>query len=829
MEDNIELRRARQIIEYTDTNLFLTGKAGTGKTTFLRWLVADSPKRMVVLAPTGIAAINAGGSTIHSFFQLDFAPFIPTVAAASHRNFNLQKRKINLIRSLDLIVIDEISMVRADLLDNVDNVLRRYRNHRLPFGGVQMLLIGDLQQLAPVVRDEDWRMLREYYETPYFFSSHALAETSYVTIELTQVFRQRDEDFINLLNRVRDGCADERVLHELNSRYQPDFNPSSDAGYVRLVTHNAQANTINTAELEKLPTEEFEYRAEVEGNFPETSYPTELKLTLKRDAQVMFVKNDPDHRFFNGMLGKIVEINKKNFKVQPTDRSSAIISVEPVDWLNTRYVLNETTGEIEEQVEGKFTQFPVRLAWAITIHKSQGLTFEHAIIDAHRAFAHGQTYVALSRCKTLAGLVLSTPIPAEAIICDQQVSRYTKHAAATQPSDEGISQLRQNFFKNTLTALFDFTDIRYALTALVRFAEEHFYKLFPKTLELLKQQQEEFATAVDNVSSKFRAQIERLVTASTDYATDAVLSERINKACHYFLAQLSPLKESVGTMQFPSDNQDVKMHADQRIDDLSDALRTRCFLLDYVNKKGFHLTDFLRHRATADIESLQSEKQKKLAEAKQKKATPKTYERVEVPTDVLHPDLFHKLLNWRYAKSKQLDLKAYTILQQKALLGITNLLPDTPDSLRAIPYFGKKSFEAYGEELLRIVKEYIAESHAQRPEIRTRTVVKGQAHDGEESTYDTSFRLFSSGKTVKEIAAERGLAESTIFNHLARYVLQGRLTLSALVPRDHERRLMAYLNDHGDELPTYADFQTVFPDIAYGEARLMRDLRTKQG
>lgn len=709
MEENKELRRARQIVEFTDTNLFLTGKAGTGKTTFLRKLVADSPKRMVVLAPTGIAAINAGGSTIHSFFQLDFAPFVPTAATATRKDFNLTKRKINLIRSLDLIVIDEISMVRADLLDNVDNVLRRFRNRSLPFGGVQLLLIGDLQQLAPVVKDEEWDMLRAYYETPYFFSSRALAETNYVTVELTQVFRQRDERFIALLNRVRDGSADAKVLQALNSRYDPNFKPSEDSGYVRLVTHNAQAHAINTEELNKLSSPAFEYKAEVSGKFPETSYPTDGSLTLKCDAQIMFVKNDPERRFFNGMLGKIVAIDKKGFKVRPAGQPDTLITVEPTEWVNTRYVLNEKTGAIEEQMEGRFQQFPVRLAWAITIHKSQGLTFEHAIIDAHLAFAHGQTYVALSRCKALEGLVLSTPIPPEAIICDQQVSQYTRQAVATCPTDEGIAGLERGFYNRTLASLFDFTDVRYALASLTRLVEEHFYKVFPKTLAYLKNQQSELTTAVDDVATKFHAQLDRLIAASADYATDETIRERITKACHYFLSQLTPFYDFVKDMQLPTDNKEVKKRVTQRLDELSTALRTHCFLLDYVEKNGYQLTDFLRHRATADIESVQDEKKKK-KEAKAKAKASKTHDGIVVPTDVQHPELFRQLINWRYAKSKQLALPAYVILQQKALLGITNLLPDTPAQLRAIPYFGEKGFEKYGEELLAIVKDYVESS-----------------------------------------------------------------------------------------------------------------------
>ena len=422
MEINQDLKLAQDFVQYTNRSIFLTGKAGTGKTTFLKDLKLKSPKRMIVVAPTGVAAINAGGVTIHSFFQLPFHPFIPAFYLPGNNSavrtgdndppgYKMSREKVNIIKSLDLLIIDEISMVRADTLDAIDSALRRYKNRYLPFGGVQLLMIGDLQQLAPVVKDEDKEILGNYYDSYFFFGSRALASTDYVTIELKHIFRQSDQVFIDLLNKIRGNDVDQDVLNQLNLRYIPDFDPDSGGGYITLTTHNHQAQTLNDSKLEKLPGKIHSFKATVKDEFPELSFPNAMELTLKAGAQVMFVKNDlsGDKLFFNGKIGKVISFEDDIIVVKcPDDESS--IRVERVEWQNVKFSINEETKEIEETVIGTFTQYPLKLAWAITIHKSQGLTFDRAVIDACDAFAHGQVYVALSRCRTLDGLVLSSRI-----------------------------------------------------------------------------------------------------------------------------------------------------------------------------------------------------------------------------------------------------------------------------------------------------------------------------------------------------------------------------------------------------------------------------------
>ena len=438
MDINQQAQLAWDIIENTNTNIFLTGKAGTGKTTFLRRLKEESSKRIVVVAPTGIAAINAEGVTIHSFFQLSFAPFIPDAQyKLKEQQYRFSKQKIRVIQSIDTLVIDEISMVRADLLDAVDNVLRRFRKNNLPFGGVQMVMIGDLGQLAPVAKDDEWQMLSRYYDTPYFFSSLALKSTRYAIVELKTVYRQSDSHFVELLNRVRDNRADDSVLAALNSRYIPNFQPPVEEGYIRLTTHNFQAQQENDRQLALLPGKPYTYEASITGKYPEMLFPTEQTLTLKEGAQVMFVKNDSsaDKAFYNGMLGTVTEINDKNLFVRTKD-TGVVIKVEPEQWENTRYEINERTNEITEEVEGTFTQFPVKPAWAITVHKSQGLTFEKATIDfGSGTFAGGQAYVALSRCRSLEGMTLCQPVTHTQVFVRPEVTQFASHF-----NDEGAVQ-----------------------------------------------------------------------------------------------------------------------------------------------------------------------------------------------------------------------------------------------------------------------------------------------------------------------------------------------------------------------------------------------------
>ena len=422
---NFELDVARFIVEKTDMSLFLTGKAGTGKTTFLREVVRYTKKKCIVLAPTGIAAVNAGAMTIHSFFQFGLGPFVQGVIEPKS-DFRINKSKLELIRHLQLLIIDEVSMVRADLMDHIDLELRRIRRNSKPFGGVQLLMIGDLQQLPPIAHGGEDELLRQYYKTLYFFSSSALKSMKYSCIELKNVYRQTDRHFIDILNHARDCTLTSQDISDLNARYIPGFSPKPEDGYIRLMTHNRQVDYVNETELEKLDSKPYTFVAAVTGTFPEESYPTADSLILKKGAQVMFIKNDLERRFINGTLGEVRSIDKNSIAVRLAE-SGTIIDVEPVEWQNIRYQFDEESKEISSKQIGRFKQYPLKAAWAITVHKSQGLTFDKAIIDVHAAFSPGQAYVALSRCRTLDGLVLSSPVSASVFMRDNAVDAYMNY------------------------------------------------------------------------------------------------------------------------------------------------------------------------------------------------------------------------------------------------------------------------------------------------------------------------------------------------------------------------------------------------------------------
>lgn len=422
---NFELDVARFIVKKTDMSLFLTGKAGTGKTTFLREVVRYTKKKCIVLAPTGIAAVNAGAMTIHSFFQFGLGPFVQGVIEPKS-DFRINKSKLELIRHLQLLIIDEVSMVRADLMDHIDVELRRIRRNSKPFGGVQLLMIGDLQQLPPIAHGGEDELLRQYYKTLYFFSSSALKSMKYSCIELKNVYRQTDGHFIDILNHARDCTLTSQDISDLNARYIPGFSPKPEDGYIRLMTHNRQVDYVNETELEKLDSKPYPFEAAVTGTFPEESYPTANSLTLKKGAQVMFIKNDPERRFINGTLGEVKSIDKNSIAVRLAE-SGTVIDVEPMEWQNVRYQFDEESKEISSKQIGRFKQYPLKAAWAITVHKSQGLTFDKAIIDVHAAFSPGQAYVALSRCRTLDGLVLSSPVSASVFMRDNAVDAYMNY------------------------------------------------------------------------------------------------------------------------------------------------------------------------------------------------------------------------------------------------------------------------------------------------------------------------------------------------------------------------------------------------------------------
>lgn len=551
---NTDFDLAVKYVCQTDKPIFLTGKAGTGKTTFLKYIREHCPKKMAVVAPTGVAAINAGGVTMHSFFQLPFGAYI-----ADHKsewgggnmeinnkhtllkNLRLNHNKRQLIQELELLIIDEVSMLRADMLDAIDLVMRHTRmKYEVPFGGAQVLFIGDLYQLPPVVNREEWQLMSPYYRSPFFFDAMVLQEAKIVNIELKKIYRQRDTEFISVLNSIRNNNADAEDLKVLERRYHPDFSPSEDGGYIILTSHNAKADVVNKTELEKLPNKIHYFDAVVKGDFGEKVSPVDKMMPLKEGAQVMFVKNDKgeNRRFYNGKIVKISRINMGKIYVELDDKTE--MELEKETWRNINYKYNQDNDEVDEEELGSFTQYPIRLAWAITIHKSQGLTFERAIVDAGASFAPGQVYVALSRLTSLDGLVLHTRINPSQVMTDERVVRYTAQMENQQNLEAELQEEQKEFAARKLLESFD-------LDKLCEAYKENYMSFSKSAIPdkgdavILALKWSDKANELQTVAQKFNRHLVSVFSTGQrpDYKH---LQERTTAASAYFLKELTELE-----------------------------------------------------------------------------------------------------------------------------------------------------------------------------------------------------------------------------------------------------------------------------------------------
>ncbi|MCM1489866.1 MAG: AAA family ATPase [Muribaculum sp.] len=620
LQINRELTLARRIVEETGTNLFLTGKAGTGKTTFLHRLMEDSAKRMVVLAPTGVAAINAGGMTIHSFFQLPFSPFVPGRGFVGEEKHFLRigKEKRRLIASLDLIVIDEISMVRPDTLDGIDSILRRQRGIDAPFGGVQLLLIGDLRQLAPVVRTDEWEMLSPHYSSPYFFESKALREAGFVAVELKHIYRQQDPEFISLLNAVRDGRADYNTLGCLNSRFRP-IQDENWNHYIRLTTHNRTSDEVNLRRLAALNSAPVSFEATVTGKFPESSFPADKILTLKEGARVMFIKNDTgaERRYYNGLIGTVVEMDEDTVTVQPDDENLTAVKTGAVQWENTSYSINEDTKEVSQHVDGSFSQIPLRLAWAITIHKSQGLTFDNAIIDASHSFAPGQLYVALSRCRSLEGMILENPLSPSAVIIDRVVNSFIESAERNAPDDSMVDRLRNEYFRSILADLFNFRTLTTAFSDFKRAIEEFVAPMYPDLYGKYREAEQTFRSKIDSVGLRFITLYASRPMDATAVAADKAFIEKVRGGCNYFLEQLAPICKLLNDTPLEVDNTSMQRRLDNVADALMLEMAIKKTILTGMLSDTFSPEAYMKYKAHAVLSV--GEEQKKRAKVTGKK------------------------------------------------------------------------------------------------------------------------------------------------------------------------------------------------------------------
>ena len=789
---NQKLQFVEEIVLHTDAHIFLTGKAGTGKTTFLKSLPMKTAKRMAVVAPTGVAAINAGGQTIHSFFQLPFGAQIPEDAQniASRGNFRSQamatqfqkirKPKLQLMRALDLLIIDEISMVRADVLDGIDAVLRRARRSSRPFGGVQVLMIGDVHQLAPVAKPEDWEILAPYYDTTYFFGSHVLRSTPYLCVELDHIYRQHDQSFIDLLNKVRHNEMDASCVQLLNSRYLPDFTPKDDDGYITLTTHNYQADDINSRKLDELKTEKLTFTADIKGIFPESMYPTRETLELKVGAQVMFIKNDPnpEKAYFNGKIGRLVEYNKDNgvLVVQCGDEH---ISVSKIEWANRDYALNEETQQVEETIIGTFTQIPLRLAWAVTIHKSQGLTFDKLIVDAGHAFAHGQVYVALSRCTSLQGLVLKTRLTPQTLVNDYKVNHFVDEMPEREPSREKVDQLRQHYELENLLELIDFQKIYRNIGKLGGLLLAY-KKLFePALIQDLMSRMERVQHELCDVGTKFARQLKSQQQENPVCESNKPLQERLKNAAAYFKEHLDNITNGLFELPYKTDNKAVNEQLTDTLTALYADVAVKRGCLESC-AEGFSAVDYLRAKSAATMKAEKKENRPPaIRDAMMEKGS-----------------LYEALKAWRDDKADEDDEITYNIIPNKILKSIASAEPITLRELKGVDGMGPKRMAQYGEEIITIVRQYsdrTPDGSGEKDDWEERLLKKNSGN-----TFLITKEMLNKDMTAEEISKERGLALSTIYGHITRLVGDGDFNADQFIDSEKCDTIRDYFESTGD-------------------------------
>ncbi|WP_206420420.1 helix-turn-helix domain-containing protein [Lacinutrix jangbogonensis] len=812
MATNIELELAWDFVNTTDRNVFLTGKAGTGKTTFLHKLKMKSLKRMVVVAPTGVAAINAKGVTIHSFFQMPFGPILPNDDLKGSGGFNRKfgKTKINIIKSMDLLVIDEISMVRADLLDGIDKTLRRFRNRNKVFGGVQLLMIGDLQQLSPVVKENEWYLLKPFYDNAFFFSSLSYKESKAITVELKHIYRQDNPKFIDILNEIRTNTLSQASADELNKRYQPDFSPKEDEGYISLTTHNNKAERTNISELEKLKGRSVNYKASVDGKFPEFSYPTKEELTLKVGAQVMFIKNDSsvDKRYFNGKIGKIILLDKDEVVVKCPDDDFNIITTPEV-WENINYAVDKDTKAITENKIGSYTQMPLRLAWSITIHKSQGLTFEKAVIDAQGAFAHGQTYVALSRCKNLEGLVLKSKINSSQIISDINVISFNKNAEENQPDKTVLEQSMSEFQLNLISEIFNFYTFLYPVNRVL----DVYYKnrgSIEGNIETPLITIKDCVASLLKVANSFKAQLSELSEITLIPESSKEIQIRFIKALNYYKMQVDTnILEPYKSFSFTTDNKTVETDLTKFSDLFEELLAAKQLYFEGL-VDGFNVKQYLELRAKSVFLT---------------KEAPKKPRKIVID-GTTNVELFELLRKLRNSIANDKDLIHYQIFNQKSLYEMCETLPTNKTELLKVSGFGKTRVEKYGTDILKVIREYCDENDIQTSkdaEIFEAPKPKRQRGD----TNRKSLQLFKSGKSVEQIAMERDLNVNTITGHLSSFIASGEVKILDLISEKHYKELKVIIPKQ--KFDNISDLKHKIDNkFTFGELRLVLDDLSKK-
>ena len=801
---------AFRFITETQESIFLTGKAGTGKTTFLKYLRDNSSKNMIVAAPTGVAAINAGGVTLHSLFQLPLHPFLPTENNGRQllQGIRYNKQRISLLRKMELLVIDEISMVRCDVMDAIDTILKSVRrNYLAPFGGVQVLFIGDLFQLPPVAKNEEWRILNEYYSSPFFFDSKAVKEQTPLLIELNKIYRQKEESFVELLNKVRNNYMTKEDYEQLNNRFITGFQPTAEEKYITLTSHNNQADNINQAKLQKLTSLAYHFKASIEGEFPNNIYPAEAELILKEGAQVMFIKNDVvGKKYFNGKIGVVSKLENDKIIVNCDDDK---IEVAEEAWENIRYTFNRSDEKLEQQVVGRFNQYPLRLAWAITIHKSQGLTFDKVMIDAASSFSSGQVYVALSRCTSLDGIVLLSKIPSTAIYNNEQVVAAQSSLAPKSSLAERFDGARQVFTVQLLSDIFLMEEIDSAAYLLQLSVDKEKEKLNPEATEWLAQFIEQI-TKQKQVAENFIGKAQEMLRAEQVIEKNQPLQKRIQDAAGYFLPLLISMKEQFQKHPIITEHKETAAAVDENLLELLVAFVKTIYGMQYC-KASFTITDFLNHKLNLAIPRLHIS-----AYAANKKQT--------AAADIPNPELYFTLRNWRDKICEEKTLPIYYVANTASLKEVCSYLPLTQEHLQLLSGFGKAKAEKYGEEIIAMVQAYCnqhgLESNMELKVIQPKKQRKEPAERKVEKIPSgaLSLQYFKQGKTIAEIAKERNLAQGTIEGHLTDFIKTGDIPVDAFADLAKVETISELI--HVNPSKTYNEIKSLLDDqFTYTEIR----------
>lgn len=819
--ENIMFDLAVQLVNRSSRNIFLTGKAGTGKTTFLKYIRDHCPKQLAVVAPTGVAAINAGGVTIHSFFQLPFTPFVPAAGGFSHdpgagniqsllENQRLTREKRKVIQELELLIIDEISMVRCDVLDAIDVLMRHIRHrHYEQFGGAQVLLIGDMYQLPPVVPEQEWQILSGYYSSPYFFDSKVIQHHPPVHIEFNKIYRQSEERFIQLLNRVRNNEMDNETITILDSCVQPGFRRSKNDGYIILTTHNRKADATNELELGRLSTKLSIFDAEIQGEFSEKAYPADERLYLKQGAQVMFIKNDVEkvRRYYNGKIGEVTRIEPDKIFVRCADAATEI-EVKKETWQNIRYVLDQKTRKVDEDVLGSFTQFPLRLAWAITIHKSQGLTFEKAIIDAGEAFAPGQVYVALSRCTSLAGMVLETRVRPSSLTLDNRIVAFSKREQDTQSITEELKAASREYEFSLLKTVYDFSLVSATCGALVDYILQHSSSFTDGTLEWLNKLQD-YILAMQDVGTRFQSQLQGIY--SSQPFDDQLAQDRVKAAAPYFREKL---EECIDYIHSSAAGTDSGQHAKEYNDSLKEIFAQQSL------KK--HLILGLANGFT--VEQYHSLKRSFRLPTFSVNSYGSSQSREQTP----HPALYMQLKMLRDELCSKSGLPIYMVAGSNTIFEMSQYLPQTLSELKGIKGFGKARIEKYGQLFLDIIISYCQKkglsSLVEEKPVGKKKAGSKEPKPGKTNTKAVSYQMFREGKSVEQIATERNLKTGTIQEHLAGYIEKGEIPLESLVEAGKIKMIQAVIEEL--ETPTLTDIKVRCDDsVSFGDIRMVMAAR----